>query len=156
MATHRAIAGVGADFEAYKYNTAIAKLMTLANAVQGAGDAPPGAVAEALQALLAMLSPIAPHICEELWHRLGHDGFVAAADWPEPDESLLVVDTVRVAVQVDGKVRDATTLPAGSPQGDAEEAARALEPVSRHLQGREVVRVVWVPDRLLNFVTGAA
>ena len=156
VATHQAIAGVTADFEAYKYNTAIAKLMTLANAVQGAGEAPPGVVAEALQALLVMLSPIAPHIAEELWHRLGHGGFAAAAAWPEADESLLVVDTVRVAVQVDGRVRDATTLTAGSGQGDAEEAARALGPVARHLEGREVVRVVWVPDRLLNFVTRPA
>ncbi|MBA2528724.1 MAG: leucine--tRNA ligase [Euzebyales bacterium] len=155
-ATHHTIAAVTGDYDAYKYNTAIAKLMTLANqtsealrtrGVRGA------AVSEALEALLVMLSPIAPHVAEELWHRLGNDGFVSAASWPSYDPALLVEQTRRIPVQVDGKVRDTMVLAVGASREDAESGARELDNVARHLQGRDVVKVVWVPDRLLNFAT---
>ncbi len=155
-ATHRTIADVTADFEAFKYNTAIAKLMTLANDV---GDAVRNsgvrgrAVREALEALLVMVSPITPHVAEELWHRLGHDGFVSTATWPEHDPALLVEQTRRIPVQIDGKVRDAMVVAVGADREDAQLQARQLPGVTRHLDGREVVKVVWVPDRLLNFVT---
>jgi leucyl-tRNA synthetase len=156
--TARTIAGVTDDFEAFKYNTAIAKLMTLANAVSAAlraGRRGPQ-IQEALEVLQIMLSPIAPHVAEELWHRLGHDDFVARQDWPTYDPALLVEESRRIVVQVDGKLRDTMTLPAGAGQDDAESAARTLSNVARHLDERSVVRVVWVPDRLLNFVTRAA
>jgi leucyl-tRNA synthetase len=155
-ATHRTIAAVTADFEAFKYNTAIAKLMTLANETSSAfreeGVRGP-AVQQALEAIQIMLSPIAPHIAEELWHRLGHDTFVSMETWPTYDESELVEETRRIPVQVDGKLRDTMVLRTGAPRDDAEAAARELGNVERHLAGREVVKVVWVPDRLLNFVT---
>jgi leucyl-tRNA synthetase len=156
--THRTIAAVTDDFEAFKYNTAIAKLMTLANSISAAQNAgvQGSAVRQALEAVVVMLAPIAPHVCEELWHRLGHDGFVVVEPWPAFDPKLLVEDTKRIPVQVDGKLRDTMTLPVGVGPDHAESQARRLDNVTRHLQGRRVVRVVWVPDRLLNFVTRPA
>ena len=152
--THRAIAAVTEDYEKFKYNTALAKLMALTNtivSVTGGGNHGP-AIGEALEALLIMLSPIAPHIAEELWHRLGNEDFIVVTEWPEYDEELLVEDTKQIVVQVNGKLRDTVELPSGTPQAEAEAAARAAGNVARHLEGLEVVKVVWVPDRLVNFV----
>jgi leucyl-tRNA synthetase len=157
-ATHRTIAAVGDDYEKYKYNTALAKLMALTNsisAVTNDGDHGP-AVTEALESLLIMLSPIAPHIAEELWHRLGHTDFVVMTPWPEHDEALLVEDTKRIVVQINGKLRDTVDMAAGVSQNDAEGTARGLDNVARHLDGMQVVKVIWVPDRLLNFVVRPA
>jgi len=151
-ATHRTIADVTDDYDRFKYNTALAKLMALTNTVTGAKGEHGPAVTQALEALLVMLSPIAPHVAEELWHRLGHTDFVAAASWPTYDEALLVEDTKQIPVQVNGKVRDTIQLPTGAQQQRAEDTARASAKVARHLEGVEVVKVVWVPDRLLNFV----
>ncbi len=157
-ATHRTIAAVGDDYEKYKYNTALAKLMALTNsisAVTNKGDHGP-AVTEALEALLVMLSPIAPHLAEELWHRLGHTDFVVVAPWPQHDEALLVEDTKRIVVQINGKLRDTVDMAAGTAQDEAEAAARDLDNVARHLHDMQVVKVIWVPDRLLNFVVRPA
>jgi leucyl-tRNA synthetase len=129
--------------------------MELSNAVratlQAGGRGP--AVAEALTALATMLSPICPHVAEELWHRLGHEGLVAAVTWPTYDEALLVEATKRIVVQVDGRVRDTVVVPAGTAQDEVEAQGRSLDNVARHLDGRDLVKVVWLPDRLLNFVT---
>jgi leucyl-tRNA synthetase len=152
-ATAEAIVGVSADFDARKYNTAIAKLMTLTNAVLDATrDGHAGAaVREALEALLTLLAPICPFITEELWHRLGHDTSVHDQPWPEADAHLLVESEVELVVQVNGKVRGRVTVAVGSDQATAEAAARAEEGVAGYLSG-PVVKVVFVPDRLLNFV----
>jgi leucyl-tRNA synthetase len=156
--THRTIAAVTDDYEAFKYNTAIAKMMALTNAVSAQVQAGVrgAAVREAMEAIAVMLSPIAPHVCEEIWHVLGHDGFVSAATWPVFDPAQLVEDVKRIPVQVDGKVRATLVLPTGVAQADAEAAARADANVARHVEGREVVKVVWVPDRMLNLVTRPA
>ena len=154
--THKTIAAVTEDFDAFKYNTAIAKLMTLSNetssAVREAGVRDQ-AVQEALESLQIMLSPIAPHVAEELWHRLGHDDPVSEQTWPTYDPALLVEAIRRIPVQVDGKLRDTMLLAPGSPSAQAEQAARSLPKVARYLADRTIVKVVWVPDRLLNFVT---
>ncbi len=154
-AAARAVDGVTADYESLKYNTAIAKLMTLANQVSSALEAGVRgpSVREALSSLAIMLSPISPHVAEELWSRLGGAGFVSVAAWPVADAALLVEADRRIAVQVDGKLRDTVSLPAGSAEDAAVAVARALENVARHLHDREVVRTVFVPDRLVNFVT---
>jgi leucyl-tRNA synthetase len=153
-ATSRAVAAVTADYAAFKYNTALAKLMTLANEVSGSLQRRPVvAHREALEVLLVMLAPIAPHVTEELWHRLGHEGSIHLEQWPTFDPALLVEDRKRIVVQVDGKVRDTMEIVAGADRAEVEPAARDLGNVARHLEGREVVKVVWVPDRLLNFVT---
>ena len=158
-ATHRAIAAVTDDFQNYKYNTAIAKLMTLTNetsqafrerGVRGAS------IQFALESVQIMLSPIAPHLTEELWSRLGHEPFVASAAWPSFDEAMLVEDELKIPVQVDGKVRDTIVIAKGADQGAVEDLAKSSDNVARNLAGRAVVKVVWVPDRLMNFVTRPA
>ncbi|HSK96290.1 MAG TPA: leucine--tRNA ligase, partial [Euzebyales bacterium] len=158
-ATHRTIRDVTADFEVFKYNTALAKLMTLTNEVSTAfreRGVRGGDVHHALEVLQIMLSPIAPHIAEELWHRLGHDDFVAQQRWPEFDATLLVERTVQIPVQVDGRVRDTVTIAVESSEADAVAAAERSANVARHLEGRTVAKVIWVPGRLLNLVTRPA
>jgi leucyl-tRNA synthetase len=153
-ATHVAIAGVSEDFELRKYNTAVAKLMTLTNALldadrAGVTGAP---VREALETLLELLAPICPFITEELWHRLGHTDSVHDQRWPEADPELLVEDEVELVVQVNGKVRGRVRVPAGLDEQAAVVAARGDDNVAAHLSEGEVVKTIHVPDRVLNFV----
>jgi leucyl-tRNA synthetase len=91
---------------------------------------------------------------EELWERLGHEESLVWAPYPEPDPALLVLDTASVAVQVNGKLRGVVDVPAGADQATVEEAARALDRVAGALDGKPVRRVIYVPDRLINFVVG--
>ncbi len=148
-----AIVGVSGDFDARKYNTVIAKLMSLTNAVLDATrDGRGGStVRQALETLLTMLAPICPFVTEELWGRLGREGSIHAQRWPVADASLLVDDEVELAVQVNGKVRGRVRVPAGADETTVVAAARAVAPIAAHLDG-EVVKVVHVPDRLLNLV----
>jgi leucyl-tRNA synthetase len=157
-ATHQAIAAITDDFDQFKYNTAIAKLMELSNAVgaaQRAGARGP-AVAHALESLAVMLSPIAPFVAEELWQRLGRQPSVAFAQWPVPDPAKLVTDTVTVPVQVDGKVRGEVEVAAEAGEDDVVAAAREVDNVARHLEGREMAKTIWVPGKLVNLVTRAS
>jgi leucyl-tRNA synthetase len=150
-----AVDGASSDYDAFKYNTAIAKMMSLTNEVQAArNEGVTGEVVrEAIETLLLMLAPICPFVTEELWHRLGHGDSVHERRWPIADTALLVEDEVDIVVQVDGKVRGRVTVAAGADQQRAEEAARADGNVATHLDGVDVVKVVYVPDRLINFVT---
>jgi leucyl-tRNA synthetase len=153
-ATAQAVVGVSDDFDARKYNTAIAKLMTLTNEVLDVtrdGDGGP-VVREALETLLTLLAPICPFITEELYARLGHDASVHAQAWPTADTSLLVTEESDLVVQVNGKVRGRVTVPTGADQETVERAARADENVAGHLDAGEVVKVIVVPDKLVNFV----
>jgi leucyl-tRNA synthetase len=101
-----------------------------------------------------LVAPLAPHIAEEMWARLGHDASLAWHPFPVADERYLVEDTVEVAVQVNGKVRSQVTVPADADAAALEAAARADEKVAGHLEGKTVRRVVAVPGRLVNFVVG--
>jgi leucyl-tRNA synthetase len=98
------------------------------------------------------LSPFCPHISEELWSRLGHSDIVANAAWPEVDESALVQDNVTIAVQINGKLREKLDVPAGLPEGNLKEKVITLPGVSKRIEGREIVKVITVPDRLVNLV----
>jgi leucyl-tRNA synthetase len=153
-ATHTTIVDVSEDYEQRKFNTAIAKMMTLTNALldadrAGVRGAP---VREAIETLLHLLAPICPFITEELWHRLGHGDSVHQRSWPTADPSLLVEDTVELVVQVNGKVRGKVSVPAGADEAMAVAAARGDDNVANHLADGEVVKTIHVPDRLLNFV----
>ena len=148
-----AVVGASEDLDARKYNTGIAKMMTLTNAVLDAtrdGSGGP-VVREALETLLKLLAPIAPFITEELWRRLVGDGSVHDQAWPTADASLLVEDEVEIVVQVNGKVRGRITVPSGAEQETVEAAAKADDAVAAHLDG-ELVKVVFVPDKLVNLV----
>ncbi len=152
-AVAEAIVGVSEEFDARKYNTAIAKLMTLTNAILDATRHGDGGrqVHDALETLLVLLAPICPFLTEELWTRLGGEGSVHDQQWPVADTSLLVDDTVEIVVQVNGKVRGRLTAATGAAQEQVVELARADDGVAAYLDG-EIAKVVHVPDKLVNFV----
>ncbi|MGY1619578.1 leucine--tRNA ligase [Geodermatophilus sp. SYSU D00691] len=153
-ALHRAIAGVRDGFSTLRFNIAIARITELTNhltQVYGADSPVPRSVAEPL---VLMLAPLAPHVAEEMWARLGHAQSLAWHAFPVADERWLVEDTVEVAVQVDGKVRAQVRVPADADAAALEAAARADERVAGYLDGKSVRRVVAVPGRLVNFVLG--
>ena len=146
--THRTIAAVTADMEALRFNTAVARFFELNNALVGR-ERVPRSVAEALVRLLA---PFAPHLCEELWERLGHAESVAFAPWPGFDPALTAEGTVTMVVQVNGKVRDRIPVPAGIGEDEARARALASEKVAPYLKGGPPVRVVARPPGLVNIV----
>jgi leucyl-tRNA synthetase len=153
-ALHRAIAGVRDGLDTLRFNIAIARITELTNhltATYGADSPVPRSVAEPLVLLLA---PLAPHVAEEMWARLGHEQSLAWHPYPVADERWLVEDTVQVAVQVNGKVRSQVTVPADADAAALEAAARADERIAGYLDGATVRRVVAVPGRLVNFVLG--
>ena len=150
-AAHKAIAAVTADYEGFRFNRAVARIRELTNLLEElpAGDRD---LREGLEAAVQLMSPILPHLAEELWHALGHHRLVAAEPWPQADPALLIDATVTMAVQVNGKLRATLSLPRGLDQAGAEAAARAAPAVAKALEGRSVRRVVLVPDRLINVV----
>ncbi len=150
--THRAIDGVTADLEKFKFNTAIAKLMTLTNELSDHLDAPDAEVAETIRALVKMLAPSAPFITEELWHRIGGEGSVHKAHWPVAEASLVALDTVTMVVQVNGKVRDRIEVAADIDEDGMRAAAQGSDKVQRHLDGTQVVKTIVRPPKLINIV----
>ena len=134
-----------------RFNTAIAKLTELNNHVTAKGAATtPREVAEPLA---LMVAPLAPHIAEELWHRLGHSDSVVYAPFPEADAALLVEDTVEIPVQVKGKVRAHVTVAADADAAAIEAVALADPNVAKAIGDAPVKRVVVVPGRMVNVVT---
>jgi len=155
-ATHTTIAAVTEDYEAFHFNTAIAKLMELTNAIiraREAGHAGGRPYAEAVDTLVVMLAPVTPHIAEELWERRGHAYSIHQQPWPEADPALAASDTLELPVQVDGKLRDRLVVTADTPPEEIERMALASEHVQRYLAGRAPRRVILVPGRLVNIVT---
>src|SRR3954464_14246228 len=153
-ALHRAIDGVRDGFSTLRFNIAIARITELTNHLTqayGATSPVPRSVAEPLVLLVA---PLAPHLADELWTRLGHDGSCAWHPFPVADERWLVEDTVQVAVPVNGKVRSSVSVPADAAAAALEAAARADDKIAGYLDGATVRRVVAVPGRLVNFVLG--
>ena len=148
---HRTTASVRDGMETLRFNTSIARITELTNHLTSAH--PDGGVPrEVADALVLLLAPLAPHAAEELWSRLGHDGSLARAAYPEADEAWLVDDVVEVPVQVNGKVRGRISVPADADQEAMEAAARADEKVAALLEGATVRKVVVVPGRMVNFV----
>ena len=146
--TARVIAGVTEDLEAMRFNTAISKLMVYARDV--VRDAP--LPRRAAEVLVLLTSPLAPHLGEELWQRLGHAKTLAYEPWPVADPALLVDETLTLVVQVNGKKRDEIRVAADAPEESVRAAALALESVRRHLDGRAPKKVIVVPGRLVNVV----
>jgi leucyl-tRNA synthetase len=152
----RAIAAIGADLEEMRFNTAIASLMELVRwARRERANTSSGEWVRVSRALVLLLAPLAPHLAEELWLRIGGEYSVHQQSWPAHDPSALVDELVTLVIQVDGKTRDRIQLPAGTDRERALERAIDRENVRRHLMGGEPKRVVFVPDRLINLVTGS-
>ena len=148
---HRAIRQVSVELEQLRYNTAIAALMAYSNTLQ----VNTRLHLEEVRGLLLMLAPLAPHITEELWHRLGLPYSIHQQRFPEASEAVLHSDVVRVVVQVDGRVRGTVELSAGASEAEALEAALQLAEVRRRINGTRPAQVVYVPSRVINLVSGA-
>jgi leucyl-tRNA synthetase len=146
---HRTIQGVRADLDGLRFNTAIAKLIELTNGVTAAAKAA-GAPREVAEPLVLMLAPFAPHLAEELWQRLGHDGSVAYVDFPVADPAYLVVDSVRYPVQVNGKVRGRIEVATDATEDEVR--AAALAEVAPQLAGKEPKKVIVVAGRMVSVV----
>lgn len=156
--THKTVKGVADDIAAFVMNKAVAKIRELTNAMDSfevKDDADAWALREAWEMLLPAINPMTPHLAEELWSQLGHTTLLTDSPWPKVDESLLVSDTVTLAVQVNGKLRATVTLPAGAGQKEAEAAALAEDGVKRALDGLAVKKVIVVPNKIVNIVAAA-
>ena len=145
---HETVKKVSLDYEAMKFNTAIAAMMTLVNEMYAAGSVTMGE----MRTLLLLLNPVAPHITEEMWERCGFEGTMVRQSWPTWDEAAMVRSEIEIAVQVCGKVRGRIRVPADMTKEQAEAELPAREDVQKLLGGKTVVKVIYVPGRLLNLV----
>jgi leucyl-tRNA synthetase len=140
----------------FQFNTIVSALMELANAL---GDLPGGAphrgpvMQFALERFVLLLSPVAPHLAEQLWHQLGKEGFCMLASWPTADPDFMAADAQVVVVQVNGKVRARITLPTGSSEDQRRTAALSDQDVRHWIDGKEIVKVILPPGgKLVNVV----
>ena len=144
---HRTIQKVSSDIDEMKFNTAIAQLMSLVNQFYAKkptrGD---------IRVLLQLLSPFAPHICEELWQIQGFEGLASEAEWPEHDEAKMVDTEKTIAVQVNGKLRSTVVVPADSSVEVVSAAALADKKIAGYVEGMEIVKTINVPNKLINFI----
>lgn len=154
--THQTIAKVSDDYgRRQTFNTAIAAVMELLNELSRLSDDAPQLIAierEALEAAVLLLAPIAPHICHTLWSEFGHDAAVLDANWPRVDKNALVESSIKLMVQVNGKVRGEIVLPADADKDSIENAALAEPNAQRFTEGKTIRKVIVVPGRLVNIV----
>ncbi|MBB4265980.1 leucine--tRNA ligase [Roseospira visakhapatnamensis] len=154
---HKTIAGVTEDLERFRFNTAVARIRELTNALGDLKADAPGAAAVArfcVETAVRLLNPMVPHLTESCWQALGGSTILAESDWPQADPAHLVDDTVTLAVQVNGKLRGNVSLPRDCPKAEAEAAALAVDNVRAHTEGKTIRKVVVVPNRIVNIVVG--
>ena len=144
----RTIAGVTEDIEAMRFNTAISKLMVCVREI----TRDEGLYRKEAEEFVLLLAPLAPHLAEELWNRLGHSDSLAYEAWPEANGELLEDDKISIVLQVNGKKRDELQVDKSISEADLKELALASEKVQGHLSGREPKKVIVVPGRLVNIV----
>ena len=150
-ALHRTIAGVRDDYEHLRDNTVVAKLIEYVNYLTKtfSGSSVPRA---AVEPLVIMVAPIAPHIAEELWSRLGHEGTITFVDFPTFEDKWLVDDEIELPVQVNGKVKARVNVPADADQDGVFDVVLADEKVASLTDGKNVVKKIYVPGRMVNLV----
>lgn len=152
-ATHYAIQQVTEDLEGdYQFNTAVSELMKLSNAISDASCKDSAVYQEAIETLVKLLAPLAPHIAEELWHILGYSDSVHHQSWCKADLSALVVDEISLVIQVMGKTRGTIQVPAQASQEEQKQMARESELAQRYIAGKEIKKEILVPGKLVNFV----
>ncbi|NDV26602.1 leucine--tRNA ligase [Desulfovibrio sp. JC010] len=156
---HETVKRASRDMEnKFQFNTVIAATMELVNEIYSLKDklmeSEDGrfALSSAYSTVLTVLSPIAPHICEELWAAMGYEGYIAEAAWPEHDEAALVTDEILIIIQVNGKMRGKLSVPAAASKEEIEKTALAHENVTKHTDGKTVRKVIVVPGKLINIV----
>jgi leucyl-tRNA synthetase len=155
--THQTIQKVTADIDRIHLNTAVAAFHELVNEIHrlepavssGAGK---GALREAIETLVRLMNPFAPHVCEEMWLRLGHEGGLVKEPWPVADPDAVEEDSVELAVQVNGKVRGRITVPREAAEDEIRRLALAEPRVAEQVDGKKVAKLVVVPGRLVSLV----
>ncbi len=157
--THQTLRAITVGIDTMHLNTAVSALMELINEVMpfAGGLAPDdeagrAVYSEAVDNLVLVLSPFAPHLCDELRERLGHDTTAWDTPWPAWDEAAAAEESITIAVQVNGKLRDRLEIAAGISMDEAAELALGLPNVQRHLEGKEIRQVIKVPGRLINIL----
>ncbi|GAA6396123.1 leucine--tRNA ligase [Solibaculum mannosilyticum] len=145
---HKTIKKVTIDIENLKMNTAIAAMMALLNDISDIGSI----TKEEFRTLLLLLNPFAPHITEELWQLVGFGGMVTSQTWPTYDESKCVDDTVEIVLQINGKVRNRLVIPADISKEDAIAAAKQDDKIASQIEGKTIVKEIYVPKKLVNLV----
>jgi len=151
---HQTLRRVTNDFEVFQFNTIVASLMELMNEMMALRPQVAGtpALDEAKDIYVRMLAPVAPHLADELWHELGHEGSIHVQRWPDVDEEAARNEEITLVVQVNGKLRDRVTVPVGLGEDQLKEAALATEGAQRFTEGLTIRKVVVVPGRLVNIV----
>ena len=153
---HQTIRDYRRDFEErYQFNTAIAKIMKLLNTLQDfepENDIDYKVLKEGIETITLLLSPITPHIAEEVWELLGNKGFVVTQPLPEPDEEALKLEEIEIPVQINGKVRARIKIPADAGEEEVKSIALSDEKVKKYTEGKEIKKVIYVKGRLLNIV----
>ena len=153
--THRTIASISEDIERFRFNRCVAALYSLSNSItdaKGDSKAQDWARRFALETLVQLMAPIAPHITEEIWENLGHDQMIAEMAWPEADPKWLIEETISIGVQVNGKLRGTIDIVPDCDKSIAEELALALPGVQKILDGQAPKKVIVVPNRIVNVV----
>lgn len=145
---HQTVKKVTDDFEALAFNTAISQMMIFMNAAYKAGKCPK----EYAEGLVKLLSPVAPHVCEEIWSIIGHDKTIAYESWPVYDEKELEVDTIEIAVQINGKLKGRIMVGVDEEQDSALAKAKELPDVKAFLDGKSIVKEIYVKGRIVNIV----
>ncbi|MGN1417025.1 MAG: class I tRNA ligase family protein, partial [Oscillospiraceae bacterium] len=145
---HQTVKKVTNDFEALAFNTAISQLMIFMNAAYKVGKCP----REYAEGIIKLLSPVTPHVCEEMWSLLGHDKTIAYESWPTYDEKELEVDTIEIAVQVNGKLRGKIMVGVDEDQESALAKAKANPDVAAAIEGKNIVKEIYVKGRICNIV----
>jgi leucyl-tRNA synthetase len=154
-ATHKTIKRVEDDLDKFKFNTGLAGLMEFSNTLNSAWEAKSvdsNTWNEAVEKMLVLLAPMAPHITEELWERTGHTTSIHNEPLPEYDAELAADETIELVLQVNGRVRDKIAAPADITEDAATDIAMSSENVQRHTDGKQVVKTIYVPGRLVNVV----
>jgi len=153
--THKTIKTISEDIESFHFNRAVARIYELTNAAssfKGRGEADVWVLREACETLARIVSPMMPHLAEELWDRLGGEGLLARAPWPEADPKLAQDEVVTIAVQVNGKLRAKLEQPMNAAEDVLREAALTDPTVTKYLEGRTPRKVIVVPNRIVNVV----
>ena len=145
---HKTVKKVSSDIEEMKFNTAIAAMMAYVNKVYDAGSI----TKNELMTLVRLICPIAPHLAEEMWESLGGEGFASLAPWPEYDETKVVDSVIEIAVQICGKLRSTITIAADADRDAAIAAAKADEKIASILDGKTIVKEIYVPGKIVNIV----
>ncbi|MFW6269107.1 MAG: class I tRNA ligase family protein, partial [Bacillota bacterium] len=151
--THKLIKKVKERIENFKLNTVISAFMSYSNFV--ARETTEGISRNNLEIFIKLLAPFAPHFAEEIWEKAGHkDSIFTVGDWPEADPELIKEETVEIPVQVNGRVRDTLEIQKDSDKDTVLEKAKNIDKIQGYLEGEEIIKEIYVPEKIVNFVVG--